>query len=60
MYTDSSKIVERSGNVPVDNVVTHRGENHYSEMPLTELEQRQLAAWNATQQNYPGMHASRN
>jgi len=52
MYADSNKIAERSGDVPVDNVLTHRGENHYSEMPLTELEQRQLAAWNATQQKY--------
>ena len=53
MYVDRNKIAERSGDVPEDNVLTHRGENHYSEMPLTELEQRQLAAWNATQQKYP-------
>lgn len=53
MYTDSSKIAERSGDVPVDNVLTAVSENHYSEKPLTEVEQRQLAAWNATQQKYP-------
>src|SRR5437588_2792919 len=34
-------------------LVSVREEHHSNTLQLTDLEQRQLAAWNATQQNYP-------
>jgi amino acid adenylation domain-containing protein len=53
MYTDSSRIVEHPGD-PIDDVLTALSENNRTDLPLlTEVEQRQLAAWNATQQDYP-------
>jgi len=54
VYTDSSKIVEGSRDVPVYGVLATLTEEHRPDMPLlTEMEQKQLAAWNATQQDYP-------
>src|SRR5258708_2955886 len=54
MYTNSSKIAEHTGDMPIDDVLTAVSENHRADLPLlTEVEQRQLAAWNATQHDYP-------
>jgi amino acid adenylation domain-containing protein len=54
MYTNNSEIVERSHNVPVYDALPDVREEHIVNATLlTESEQQQLAAWNATQQNYP-------
>src|SRR5260370_23192049 len=54
MSTDSIKIAEHPDDMPIDDILTAVSENHHADLPLlTEVEQRQLAAWNATQQDYP-------
>ncbi len=54
MYTDSSETVERSRDVPAHDVLVSVREEHGTDLLLlTETEQRQLAAWHATQQDYP-------
>lgn len=54
VFTDSSKIVEGSRDVPVYGVLATLTEEHRPDKPLlTEMEQQQIAAWNATHQDYP-------
>src|SRR6266446_5004131 len=54
VHTDSSETVERTHDMPIyDLLTTVRKEQHTNTALLTEIEQRQLAAWNATQQTYP-------
>ena len=54
MYTNSSEIVEGSRDVPVYGVLSTVTEEHRLDMPLlTQMEQKQLAAWNAPHQDYP-------
>ncbi len=54
MYTNSSETLENSrGKQIYDGIATLKGE-HYVDAPLlSEIERQQLAAWNATQQDYP-------
>src|SRR5258708_17220961 len=52
MYADNSEVAEYSRGIQDYDVVVAAQEPH--DMPLlSEIEQRQLATWNATQQNYP-------
>jgi len=52
--TDNCKITERSHDRMTYDVLTAAREEYSADIPvLTEVEQRQLAAWNATQQDYP-------
>src|SRR5713226_9122925 len=54
MYADGHEIAERSLEVPISEVYDVVREEHSRALPLlTEMEQHQIAAWNATQQNYP-------
>ena len=49
MYTNSSEIVEGSRDVPVYGVLSTVTEEHRLDMPLlTQMEQKQLAAWNVS------------
>src|SRR5690349_3667553 len=53
MYTDSGELGERSQDTSVSDIRAAVREEHYADIPLlTESEQQQLVAWNATQQNY--------
>src|SRR5258708_27087786 len=54
MYADGHEIAERSLEVPISEVYDVVREGHSRALPLlTEMEQHQIAAWNATQQDYP-------
>ena len=54
MYADGHEIAERSLEVPISEVYDVVREEHSRALPLlTEIEQHQIAAWNATQQDYP-------
>jgi len=54
MYSDGYEIAERSLEVPISEVYDVVREEHSRALPLlTEMEQHQIAAWNATQQDYP-------
>src|SRR5260370_20382789 len=54
MYADGHEIAERSLEVPISEVYDVVREEHSRALPLlTEMEQHQIAAWNATQQDYP-------
>src|SRR5260370_33415718 len=54
MYADGHEIAERSLEVPISEVYDVVREEHSIALPLlTEMEQHQIAAWNATQQDYP-------
>jgi len=54
MYTDSSKVVEGSRDVPVPDTLATATEEHRPDMQLLlQMEQEQLADWNATRQDYP-------
>ena len=54
MYADGHEIAERSLEVPISEVYDIVREEHSRALPLlTEIEQHQIAAWNATQQDYP-------
>ena len=54
MYADGHEIAERSLEVPISEVYDVVREEQSRALPLlTEMEQHQIAAWNATQQDYP-------
>ena len=54
MYTNSRENAECNGNIVIHDVLTGtRDERRADVALLTESEYRQLAAWNATQQDYP-------
>ncbi len=54
MYTNSAESALHSHDMPVYDILVGVREEHGTNTPLlTEIEQRQLAAWNATQQDYP-------
>src|SRR5205823_13655401 len=54
MHTESSKMTEQSSHLPISHILTLPQQNGSATVPLaTEIEQQQLAAWNATQQDYP-------
>src|SRR5260370_2086291 len=54
MYADGYEIAERSLEVPISEVYDVVREEQSRALPLlTEMEQHQIAAWNATQQDYP-------
>ena len=54
MCADGHEIAERSLEVPISEVYDVVREEHSRALPLlTEIEQHQIAAWNATQQDYP-------
>ena len=54
MHTDSSEIAECFHDMPIYDVHTAMRKELRTGMPLlTETEQRQLVAWNATQQDHP-------
>jgi amino acid adenylation domain-containing protein len=54
MYADGHEIAECSLEVPISEVYDVVREEHSRALPLlTEMEQHQIAAWNATQQDYP-------
>ncbi len=53
MYSDSNEITDPSRDTSVHTIYAAKSEQPVTPEPrLTELERRQLAAWNATQQNY--------
>lgn len=54
MQANNSKLAECNGNIQIHDVLTGTRDEHRADVALlTESEYRQLAAWNATQQNYP-------
>src|SRR5258708_21291472 len=54
MYADGHEIAERSLEVPISEVYDVVREEQTRALPLlTEMGQHQIAAWNATQQDYP-------
>ena len=54
MYINSNEVVEDSHDVPVYGIDVKLSEEYSTGLPLlTESEQRQLASWNATYQDYP-------
>ncbi|HEV2661010.1 MAG TPA: amino acid adenylation domain-containing protein, partial [Ktedonobacteraceae bacterium] len=54
MHTDGNELTKRFQYISVRDTSTSVGKKHAADRPtLTEFEQRQLAAWNATRQDYP-------
>jgi hypothetical protein len=54
MLTDGNELAKRSQDTLAHDTFTKVKEEHDEGIPLlTEFEQRQLAAWNATWQDYP-------
>jgi non-ribosomal peptide synthetase component F len=54
MLTGGNELAKRSQNILVHDTFTEVKEEHDEGIPLlTEFERRQLAAWNATRQDYP-------
>lgn len=54
VYTNSSEIAKHSHTIPIYEVLAAEREDHRIDIPLLiEVERRQMAAWNATQQDYP-------
>ena len=54
MHIHSSEMADHKRTLPLSDIlVTTKEEHHVEMLLLTEIEQRQLAAWNDTRQNYP-------